>query len=184
MKDLNKVFPEAVNYSRIDGEAFVNYVEANSQVGRAQVLSVLSAVEEQLVIFLSQGHSVEIPWLGTLSLSVDGRAERDENGHWRLKDERLGKVMLKPSTTLLSHLKDTKFELIDGMAREDGELPADEALSVVRSLCEKDGFFTLLSYRQATGNSPYYAKKTINRLRDSGLVSEHRNGRIYIYRLK
>lgn len=177
------VFPEVVNYSRITGESFVDYIVANCQVGRAQVMSVLSALEEQLVLFMMEGHSVEVPRLGTFSLTVDGHVEKDEKGRWQLKDEKLGRVVLKPSVAMLRKLRQTKYELLSHTLVSRTELTDEQALATMRRLCADNGFFTVQSYCKAAGHSFYLAKKTIARLMAEGKLEVRRNGRALLHRL-
>lgn len=183
LQGKSNIYPEVTNFSRIDGEAFVNFLQQNCQVGRAQVLSVLSAVEEQLGMFLMQGHSVEVPRIGTFSLCVDGNVEQDEKGLWHLKDAKLKRLKIKPSSTLMGQLRQTKFELVSNALRERTILSMEQALGVMQTLCGRDGFFTIQTFRQATGCSHYIAKKAINALIAEGKVVSTNNGHSFIYRL-
>ena len=183
LQSLNKVYPEVASFSRIDAENFMNYLAQNYQVGRAQVASVMEAVADQLAMFLMIGHTVEVPRIGTFSLTVDGRAEQDGEGHWHLKDERLGRVVLKPSTPLLAKLEQTKFELVNDIVKEHPKPSMEQALGVMQTLCGRDGFFTIQTFRQATGCSHYIAKKAINALIAEGKVVSTNNGHSFIYRI-
>ena len=177
------IFPEVANFSRISEDDFVSFVVANCQVGRAQVMSVLNAVEEQLVNFMMQGHSVEVPRLGTFSLTVDGRVEKDESGHWQLTDAKPGRVALKPAVTMLKKLRNTKFELIGHTLIQRTQLPDEQAIALMRRLCEESGFFTVQTYSRAAGHSFYIGKKTIEHMLAAGKLVEGRTGRTRLYRM-
>ena len=183
LSEVGKVYPEVARFSRIDADSFVNYVVQNCQVSHGQVMSILSAVENQLSMFLSNGHTVEVPRLGTFSVTVNGSAEQDDDGHWHIKDGKVGSVRLKPSAAMLQSLDGTKFELVNGLIYEHPRLTEEEAMSVIRTLCAEDGFFTVKSYRQVTRESQYYARKSLRALVNAGKLTCNASGHTVIFRL-
>ena len=59
----------------------------------------------------------------------------------------------------------------------------EQALGVMQDLCARDGFFTIQTFRQATGFSHYIAKKAINALIADGKITAAFSGRTAIYRI-
>ena len=177
------VFPEVARHSRIDADRFVDYVEQNCRVSSAHVMSALAAVQKQLTAFLLSGHTVEVPFLGTFSITVNGRVEKDKSGHWQLKDERFGTVRLKPAVNWIGELQKAKFELIIHTDVDRSSVPEGEPIDVMRYLCQQDGFFTVQSYVSATGVSAYRARKIIAAALAEGKLTENRSGHTLVYRV-
>lgn len=183
LKDTDKFFPEAINFSRIDADRFLDSIANNSQVGRPQVQSTMAAVAENMLYFLQNGHSVEVPYLGTISLAIKGSVEKDEKGKFVLKDAQFRRLELQPSVSLLRQLKQTKFELATSSVKKMPISSREDVLGVVQKLCERDGYVTIQTYCHTTGSSPYMTKKALKSLLNEGLIIETHSGRIAIYRL-
>ncbi|MBQ7741410.1 MAG: hypothetical protein IJT90_00565 [Bacteroidaceae bacterium] len=183
LQDTNKFYAEAIRYSRIDADAFVDYMATNSQLGRPGIMGTLAGVAETMLYFLQTGHSVEVPELGTFSINVKASAEQDEDGKWQLKDAQVRRLQFTPNPRLRDLLKATKFELADESLRKVPLYSRESSLDVIKKLCQRDGNVTLQTYRHETGCSDYRARKTFKRLVNEGHLTETQSGRITVYSL-
>ena len=183
LQDTDKFYPEAMHYSRIDAEAFLDYLLTNSQIGRPNAMGTLAGVAEAMLYFLQMGHSVEVPELGTFSIKVKAKAVQDEDGKWQMKNAQVRRLQFTPCPRLRDLLKDTDFELASESLRKTALYSVGSSLYVVEKLCQRDGYVTVQTYRHETGCSEYIARKTFKRLVKEGHVTEIRSGRTTIYRL-
>lgn len=183
LHDTDKFFPEAMHYSRIDAEAFLDYLLTNSQIGRPNAMGTLAGVAEAMLYFLQMGHSVEVPELGTFSLKVKAKAVQDEDGKWQMKNAQVRRLQFTPCPRLRDLLKATDFELASESLRRTPIYSINSSIDVVKKLCQRDGNVTVQTYCHETGSSDYIARKTFKRLVKEGHVTEIRSGRTIIYQL-
>lgn len=183
LKGRNVVYAEPVNYSTISADAFVEYVRQNCQVGEAQVRSVMAAMVEQLLVFLTNGHRVTVPNLGSFMMKLKSEVGKDKNGKPILKNARFGGLRFIPGKKFSVMLKQTKFGLMSDYVRKVDGLSDENAKELARLLCEEQGFFLIADFRREARVSYTYARKVVNKMLADGFLTMHRSGRLCVYSL-
>lgn len=182
-KGRNVVYAEPVNYSTISADAFVEYVRQNCQVGEAQVRSVMAAMVEQLLVFLTNGHRVTVPNLGSFMMKLKSEVGKDKNGKPILKNARFGGLRFIPGKKFSVMLKQTKFGLMSDYVREVDGLSDENAKELARLLCEWQGFFLIADFRREARVSYTYARKVVNKMLADGFLTMRRSGQLCVYSL-
>lgn len=100
-------------YSRIDAEDLISYASQNSGINRGQLAASLYAFQQEFENFLCNGHSVELPALGSFRFSVRAHASDTAEGGgaaavWRRK------IIFRPSPYVC--------RLLAGLSLETGEV--------------------------------------------------------------
>lgn len=183
LKGRNVVYAEPVNYSTISADAFVEYVRQNCQVGEAQVRSVMAAMVEQLLVFLTNGHRVTVPNLGSFMMKLKSEVGKDKNGKPILKNARFGGLRFIPGKKFSVMLKQTKFGLMSDYVREMDGLSDENAKELARLLCEWQGFFLIADFRREARVSYTYARKVVNKMLADGFLTMRRSGQLCVYSL-
>ena len=183
VRDKEVVFPVIQKIPRMDANIFIDKVVEGNQVSKAQVLSVLAAIESQLGVWLSLGHTVEVPGIGTFKPVVEGTVEQKENGRWSLKDAKIPRVKYRPCREIRLELRHAKFELADTKTQAANYLSDDEALKQVTLLCERDGNVTPNTYSKAVGCTVYMARKTLERFKEADKLICPNGEKTNLYRL-
>ena len=183
LKGRNVVYAEPVNYSTISADAVVEYVRQNCQVGEAQVRSVMAAMVEQLLVFLTNGHRVTVPNLGSFMMKLKSEVGKDKNGKPILKNARFGGLRFIPGKKFSVMLKQTKFGLMSDYVREVDGLSDENAKELARLLCEWQGFFLIADFRREARISYTYARKVVNKMLADGFLTMRRSGQLCVYSL-
>lgn len=183
LKGRNVVYAEPVNYSTINADAFVEYVRQNCQVGEAQVRSVMAAMVEQLLVFLTNGHRVTVPNLGSFMMKLKSEVGKDKNGKPILKNARFGGLRFIPGKKFSVMLKQTKFGLMSDYVRKVDGLSDENAKELARLLCEEQGFFLIADFRREARVSYTYARKVVNKMLADGFLTMRRSGQLCVYSL-
>ena len=71
---LKKYFSTGLVFSNIDDEGLVAYMRENSQISDAAARGAVAAFKAAVATFLLNGHTVVVPYLGTFSLSSNGKS--------------------------------------------------------------------------------------------------------------
>lgn len=72
----SKLYAIGVHYSRINDSELINYMLQNSQVGRATAVAAVEAFKAVFATFLLNGHTIQVPALGTLSLTCNSDTKK------------------------------------------------------------------------------------------------------------
>lgn len=96
-------------YSRIDADDLLRYASQNSGINRGQLAASLYAFQQEFENFLCNGHSVELPTLGTFRFSVRAYASDTAGGGgadavWRRK------IIFRPSPYVCRLLEELNLE--------------------------------------------------------------------------
>lgn len=181
MKEKDVVYPDVVDAATISDEEFLKMVCINRQLEPAQVKAVLSGVKDTLADLLRLGHRVKVGEIGSFSLDVKGRLEKDRNGVLQLKDASVKHVKMIPSKLFLQALGECKFSLrshnVVGVADNDAAA-AEEA---VDQLLKEKPFFIIPDLMRETGISWSLANKMLLAMEQSGKLTKTRSGRYYIW---
>lgn len=70
-------YPRVDHYSTISTDDLCQMAANDSHVERSEVKYVISAIVKQIIELVLVGHTIEIPELGTLSISADGITVED-----------------------------------------------------------------------------------------------------------
>jgi len=182
-KEKGIIYPEAAIYSRIDQEKFLDGIEKNFNIGRAQTLAVLSAVADQMEEFLANGHSVQVPSLGTFSISMKGKVEERENGGVKLTEAKFDKLRITPDSQLDKKLQKTRFELQSNQVRKDARQNKDKMLDIMAKLSDETGVFIQSQFEQAANCSHGFASTFLAKQLAEGTIENLGTTRRKIYRM-
>lgn len=69
-----------ITYSKISTEDVINYASENSGIPKAQMSSAYYALEQQILQFLFNGHSLELSSLGSFYLATNAHISDTEDG--------------------------------------------------------------------------------------------------------
>lgn len=117
----NRWVTRTVTYSKIDGDAVLDYAEMNSGINRGQLAASMHAIIQSFKNFLLNGHSVELPEVGIFRFSVSARASEDADGAGA-EAVRVRRVLFTPSTKLKSELAAVSLTSYES----DGEESSDD----------------------------------------------------------
>lgn len=76
--DAELFLTSSEHYSQIGADEIIEYSSENSGIPKAQMASAFYALNQQIRQFLLNGHSLELPNLGFLYLSVNAKATETE----------------------------------------------------------------------------------------------------------
>ena len=99
-----------VNYSRLAEKKVIQEASVRSGIAKGALKGAWDAIGEVLKAWLTEGHSVAIPGLGTLRFSVSGQSVEDVNDVAKnlIKTR---KVVYTPSTDIKDELKSTNISI-------------------------------------------------------------------------
>ena len=99
-----------VNYSRLAEKKVIAEASVRSGIAKGALKGAWDAIGEVLKAWLTEGHSVAIPGLGTLRFSVSGQSVEDVNDVAKelIKSR---KVVYTPSTDIKDELKGTHISI-------------------------------------------------------------------------
>ena len=97
-------------YTTISGEDLINECARHASVPKSYAAATLEALAAMSITFLSNGHNVVLPNLGTLSLSIDSKAVAD------LKNVSLNNMVdlnirFKPNHILKAEMDGVHYEI-------------------------------------------------------------------------
>ena len=101
----------AVTYSKIDGEDVLELAAQNSGINQAQLSAAMYAIRQSFVNFLLNGHSVELPGVGTFRVGVNAKMVNEASQVsvdqiYRRKIHYLPSIALKDRLTRISFSTD------------------------------------------------------------------------------
>ena len=108
-----KLYPNIVSFSNIGNDQMVEYLAVNSGINRPLAIAAVNALRAIFVNYLMNGHTVQIPQLGTFSLSARTKsvADKDKAGPSCIKAIR---IRFTPAGTTMQAAKSVKFSsLVD-----------------------------------------------------------------------
>lgn len=175
------LYPDVVNATTIDENAFIDFVATNRKLERGQVKAVLAGVSDSLAELLGMGHLVKVDGVGSFSVDVKGSIEPDKRGVLQLKNAKIKSVKVKPSSKLIKQLDDSSFTLLTHDARSRNILDQEKAEQLAKSMLEGAPFFSTSDFRAKTGASNAYALKLLNAMVEKGIIARERLGRGYVW---
>ena len=143
----------------------------------------MAAMVEQLLVFLTNGHRVTVPNLGSFMMKLKSEVGKDKNGKPILKNARFGGLRFIPGKKFSVMLKQTKFGLMSDYVREVDGLSDENAKELARLLCEWQGFFLIADFRREARVSYTYARKVVNKMLADGFLTMRRSGQLCVYSL-
>lgn len=120
----NRWVTRAATYSKIDGDDLLDYAEMNSGINRGQLAASMHAILQNFRNFLLNGHSVELPEVGTFRFSISATAEEteDQAGAEAVYCRR---VLFRPSTKLKTDLNSVSLSLISSDSDDEDDEDED-----------------------------------------------------------
>ena len=110
-KDGKKLFPTVLTFSNIGNEQLVEYLAINSGINKGLAIAAVNALRNVFDNYLLNGHTVQIPQLGTFSLSAKCKLADKEKDAGAKCIQRV-KISYTPKTTVKAACKSAKFESI------------------------------------------------------------------------
>lgn len=107
-KGGKKLYLNIVSFSNIGNDQIVEYLAANSGINKPLAIAAVSALRSVFVNYLMNGHTVQIPQLGTFSLSAKCRYVNDEEDADGRCIKRL-KIRFTPKNTIKAACKSVRF---------------------------------------------------------------------------
>lgn len=121
IKDRSAFVTRVITYSRISSDDLVESAARNSAIPKGHVAASCDAIMNEFRNYLLNGHSVEIPHLGTFRLGVNCKlADKAENVS--ANNIYRKKVLFIPSSNFKKLIGSCNFE----MQSMDEELTSDE----------------------------------------------------------
>ena len=108
LKGGKKLYPTVLLYSNITDSELVNYMQQNSQVGHSMAVAAVEAFKAAFTTFLLNGHSMEVPAVGTFSMSANCKAVSEEKDAGR--SIRRLKVRFTPAGKIALAAKSVQFK--------------------------------------------------------------------------
>ena len=171
LKDKDAYYVEALNYSLIDSDAFMQHLEQNFRVPAGEVFGTVYSMVKQMVAFLQNGHRVEVQGLGTFAIKMKGDVVRDGDGVLQLKNAQYAGIQFTPDKTFTRQMRKTKFELISHEAPLIySQVDEEQAMEFARELCNARGSFLIQEFRNKVQSSYSYARKVLNGLVNKGML--------------
>lgn len=115
---VKKLYPNIVSYKKISSNDLIEYMVQNSSVSKATALAAVAALRQVFNNYVLNGHGVQIPQLGTFSLSAktSAVATLKECGADCVKSL---KIRFTPTVLLKNACKAVKFQ---GIVKDDDTL--------------------------------------------------------------
>ena len=110
-------------YSRLTSKKVLEEASLRSGISRGIINASSDAVGQVIMAWLTEGHSVEIPGLGTMRFSVKAKSSVTEEGA-TVDKVYIRKIVYTPSTEIKQALKDAEIS-VDGEVVESKENGSD-----------------------------------------------------------
>ncbi len=104
-----KLYANIVSYSNINSKKLIDYMVANSGINKSTAIAAVYALRSILRNYLCNGHTVQIPQLGTFSLYCSAKAQADKKDVKASTVKRL-KIRFTPEATISNAVKSVKFK--------------------------------------------------------------------------
>ncbi|MCM1312441.1 MAG: HU family DNA-binding protein [Bacteroides sp.] len=111
IKDKMMYITRVVTFSRISATALIDSASRNSSITKGHISASCDAIMNEFQNYLLNGHSVEIPYLGTFRLGVscksaDKAEDVSANNVYRKK------IIFTPSVSFKALLEQCNFEML------------------------------------------------------------------------
>ncbi len=112
IKDKMMYITRVVTFSRISAEALIDSASRNSSITKGHISASCDAIMNEFQNYLLNGHSVEIPYLGTFRLSVSCKSA-DKADEVSADNVYRRKIVFTPSVSFKALLGQCNFEMLD-----------------------------------------------------------------------
>ena len=182
LEEKGVVYVKAVDARRIKGEDLVEMMARNCSVSASQVRAVLSALAETTADIMSAGHSVEIPYLGSMTLDVSGDVVKSRAGNLLVKKPKCS-LKFKAHPNVQKQFNGLNFKPLSNRVLGNTSLTPERAAQMATRLAQSKGFFCSSDFAAEAECSKSYAARQLKALEAQGTLESHRQGRMLIYRL-
>jgi nucleoid DNA-binding protein len=182
LEEKGAVYAKTIDARRIKGEDLVEMMARNCSVSASQVRAVLSALAETTADIMSAGHSVEILYLGSLSLDVRGKVVKSRAGNLLVKEPKW-RLKFKPHRSLQEQFNGLNFKPLSNRVLGNTSLTPERAAQLATRLAQSKGFLCSSDFAAEAECSKSYAARQLKALEAQGTLESHRQGRMLIYRL-
>lgn len=183
-RESGRIYPMVANYSRIRADEFLDMLERNEGINRAYAAAVLMAAAEQMCRMVKLGHSVELPYFGTFTMSMKGTATLDEQGEAGLQDARFWKLRFSPTARVRDSLRDTDFKLLSTEVQTVKDADAVPSKEICRKLTDEMGVFCAKDFQNEAQISHALTLRILAGMVEDGSLNVMRKGRMRLYSLE
>lgn len=117
MKNKNAYVTRAANYSMITPDEVLDFAEKNSGMTRETLSGAMAVVVRTFETFLMNGHSVQLPELGTFRFSISCKAV-DNAEDISTTNVRSRKIIFTPSKRVRNAMRQVSLEGIEDEKEE------------------------------------------------------------------
>lgn len=119
-KDM--VVTRMVTYSKISADDVLDRAAENSGINRGQLAASMHAILQTFRNFVCNGHSVELPELGTFRFAINAYAVETDNADSAGAEQVYRrKVIYHPSTKVKSDLEDISLSVVTNESDDEEE---------------------------------------------------------------
>lgn len=122
----SKVITRSVTYSKISADDVLDRAAENSGINRGQLSASMHAILQTFRNFVCNGHSVELPELGTFRFSVNATAADSEDEAGAAMVYRR-KVLYTPSKKVKNDLENISLSVVSSTADEEDDEEEDSS---------------------------------------------------------
>ena len=125
MKKKNAYVTRSVTLPRIDKDTLLERAADNSAIRKGVFVAVADAITNEFENFLLNGHSVELPLVGTFKFAVNAKASDEEPESYAEQVYRR-KIHFQPSKELWRKLQTVSLASLKDKPEEEDEGEGDE----------------------------------------------------------
>lgn len=164
------VYPQLETYTRINLDELAQHICQNGSVYDAGTIKgVITRVEEAIVNWLSNGHTVKLDGLGTFSLSLqfaDGKDidMKDDDDRMAYRRVEVRTLNFRPDDEMVQNLRRaTELERRVGSVKSfrRGRFTPQERINRALSVIGEQGYITLSQYARLNGMSDPVASREL-----------------------
>lgn len=125
MKKKNAFVTRSITLPRIDKDTLLERAAANSGIRKGVIYSATDAITNEIENFLLNGHSVELPLLGSFRFGVKAKAT-DEEPDSAVEQVYRRRIIYKPSKAIWRKLQSVNLIDVTEKAEDDDSEDEDE----------------------------------------------------------
>lgn len=193
-KGSTQAYYRLQTWHRLEPDEFVERVHSyNGAFSKSTIIGVITAVRDQIVREIANGHTVQIEGLGTFGCKLGVRPDKETDDFEEGQQKRNAQSIMVTGVTFRADKSmakdiDQKCNLERGGEKRLQPSPyaADERLLRARQYLAEHGYMHVADYAQLCGLSYTTAARELDRLSKdtaSGITSEGRkSGKLYLLR--
>ena len=166
----HSVYAKPVGGQLVDTDRLAGFIEKGTSASRADILLVLSALADEMGYQMKEGNRVKLDGLGTFSISMGGKIDKDRNGKLLLKDAHVRGIRFKPAASLMGKLYGADFTRQRHRGMHSANVDEQAVREAAMRLTEGGGAFITREFRYELGLTLHMAYKWLRRLVADGTL--------------